>query len=177
MGSATPEISSAYLAAQGRWRYLALPARILAHREAVRAQMEQISIDQPVRPVSRYHPLEQEAETAELPRVQIVDMRQELKSGNRSIFSAALREALERVLRREQQAILFLNRRGTARWHLLRDCGYTVKCRTVYRSPIIPGLCKSASFESLKLSLLVDLLCHPATTRIMPRTCPTAWDP
>jgi primosomal protein N' (replication factor Y) len=64
----------------------------------------------------------------DLPPVQVVDMRQELKSGNRAIFSRALTGGLEEVLQRGQQAILFLNRRGTATYVFCRDCGYVARC-------------------------------------------------
>ena len=63
-----------------------------------------------------------------LPPVQIVDMREELISGNRGIFSRALAEALAEVLERKEQAILFLNRRGTATYVFCRECGYVAKC-------------------------------------------------
>ena len=63
-----------------------------------------------------------------LPPVQVVDMRQELVSGNRGIFSRALVEALGDVLERDEQAILFLNRRGTATYVFCRECGYVAKC-------------------------------------------------
>ncbi len=64
----------------------------------------------------------------EMPPVQVVDMRAELKSGNRGIFSGALAEALAEVLKKGQQAILFLNRRGTATYVFCRECGHTLKC-------------------------------------------------
>ena len=63
-----------------------------------------------------------------LPAVQIVDMRREVKRGNPSPFSAALRERLAACLQEGQQAILFLNRRGYSQTVLCRDCGYTAKC-------------------------------------------------
>ncbi|MBN2388741.1 MAG: primosomal protein N' [Anaerolineales bacterium] len=63
-----------------------------------------------------------------LPPVQVVDMRLELKSGNRGIFSQALVDALGEVLKKDQQAILYLNRRGTATYVFCRDCGYTARC-------------------------------------------------
>ena len=63
-----------------------------------------------------------------LPDVRIVDMRREVKRGNASPFSVALREGLENCLREGQQAILFLNRRGFAQTVLCRDCGYVAKC-------------------------------------------------
>jgi primosomal protein N' (replication factor Y) len=64
----------------------------------------------------------------DLPPIQIVDMRAELKSGNRGIFSQALVDGLDEVLRKGQQAILFMNRRGTATYVFCRDCGYVAKC-------------------------------------------------
>ncbi len=55
-------------------------------------------------------------------------MRQELKAGNRTIFSRALQTALEEVLAAGQQAILFLNRRGTSTYVFCRECGASLKC-------------------------------------------------
>jgi primosomal protein N' (replication factor Y) len=66
--------------------------------------------------------------TAPLPPVRVVDLRQELRAGNRSIFSRALQEALDRTLSAGEQAILFLNRRGAATFVLCRDCGYVARC-------------------------------------------------
>ena len=63
-----------------------------------------------------------------MPPVQVVDMRAELKSGSRGIFSQALIDALDKVLKNDQQAILFLNRRGTATYVFCRDCGTAVRC-------------------------------------------------
>ena len=64
----------------------------------------------------------------QLPPVKIVDMRQELKANHRSIFSRLLQDNLHRTLERGEQAILFLNRRGTASYVFCRDCGYIAKC-------------------------------------------------
>lgn len=64
----------------------------------------------------------------EMPPVQVVDMREELKSGNRGIFSQAMVTALDEVLKQGQQAILFLNRRGTATYVFCRECGHSLKC-------------------------------------------------
>jgi primosomal protein N' (replication factor Y) len=65
---------------------------------------------------------------AGLPQVQVVDMREELKAGNRGIFSRALAESLAESIARRQQAILFLNRRGTATYVFCRECGAAAKC-------------------------------------------------
>ncbi len=66
---------------------------------------------------------------SKLPTVEIVDLRQELKSGNRSIFSQILTTSITETLNEGGQIILFLNRRGGATFVQCRDCGYVVKCR------------------------------------------------
>ncbi|MEA4888425.1 MAG: primosomal protein N' [Clostridiaceae bacterium] len=67
---------------------------------------------------------------AGLPQTTIVDMKQELIAGNRSIFSRGLRQALTRAFDAGHQAIIFLNRRGYAGFLLCRQCGHVVKCRS-----------------------------------------------
>lgn len=64
----------------------------------------------------------------QLPAVCTVDMRQELKEGNRSIFSRKLQELLADRLQKQQQSILFLNRRGYAGFIACRACGHVMKC-------------------------------------------------
>ncbi|MDI3280143.1 MAG: primosomal protein N' [Bacillota bacterium] len=64
-----------------------------------------------------------------LPAVRVVDLGAELRSGNRSLFSRALREAMAERLVRGEQVILFLNRRGFAAAVVCRNCGYTAQCR------------------------------------------------
>ena len=63
-----------------------------------------------------------------LPEIDIVDMREELSEGNRSMFSKDLREAIQLRLDRQEQVVLFLNRRGYASFMLCRDCGYVPQC-------------------------------------------------
>ncbi|MBM3124221.1 MAG: primosomal protein N' [Chloroflexi bacterium] len=63
-----------------------------------------------------------------LPAVEVVDMRQEFLTGNRGIFSRSLVESLAETIERKEQAILFLNRRGTATYVFCRECGAVVKC-------------------------------------------------
>jgi primosomal protein N' (replication factor Y) len=121
-GSATPDLTSLHQAQSGRWRKLNLPARILAHTESVAAY------DKAYHTASRYQKAGEQAAMTDLPAVSLVDMRAELKSGNRSIFSRRLQERLASVLEKEQQAILFLNRRGSATYIFCRDCGHTLKC-------------------------------------------------
>lgn len=63
-----------------------------------------------------------------LPKVNIVDMRLELKDGNRSMFSRALHQAIEQRLARGEQSVLFLNRRGFSTFVMCRSCGYVASC-------------------------------------------------
>ncbi len=110
LGSATPDVTTAFHARRGQIRLLRLPDRIKVQLEQV-VQYEQ-ALDL----------------SGSLPPVQVIDMRQELRSGNRSMFSHALRTSLNEVLALGEQAILFLNRRGSASFVLCRDCGYVAKC-------------------------------------------------
>lgn len=121
-GSATPEIGLYDRARREHWNLLELPERILAHRQVLAAQAAQSGLAIPG--------LNGEGEAAflPLPPVQVVDMRQELKAGNRSIFSRALRDSLTQVLEAGQQAILFLNRRGSSTYVFCRDCGAVLRC-------------------------------------------------
>lgn len=63
-----------------------------------------------------------------LPRVHIIDMRKELSSGNKSIFSGAMLNGLSRCIENGKQAILFVNRRGHSTFVSCRDCGEAIRC-------------------------------------------------
>lgn len=64
----------------------------------------------------------------QLPAVHVVDLRKELKEGNRSIFSRKLQDLLEDRLEKKQQSMLFINRRGYAGFVSCRACGHVMKC-------------------------------------------------
>ncbi|HWK22210.1 MAG TPA: primosomal protein N' [Ureibacillus sp.] len=72
--------------------------------------------------------LKERALKQSLPLVQIVDMRDELKKGNRSMFSQSLIESIKVRLERKEQIVLFLNRRGYSSFVLCRDCGTVLQC-------------------------------------------------
>lgn len=72
--------------------------------------------------------LQNRAMEQELPKAEIIDLREELRKGNRSILSERLHELMEDRLCRGEQIILFLNRRGYAGFLACRSCGYVVKC-------------------------------------------------
>ncbi len=74
-------------------------------------------------------PLTQRANQSTLPTVQVVDLKEELMNGNRSMLSMDLYTAIEENLKQKRQTILFLNRRGYSTFIMCRNCGYTVKCR------------------------------------------------
>ncbi len=103
LGSATPTVEQRYQAHVGESVLLELPERISADVTG-------------------------SAQGLDLPPIHIVDMREELKSGNRGIFSRDLAESLAGTLERGEQAILFLNRRGTATYVFCRECGHVMKC-------------------------------------------------
>lgn len=141
LGSATPDVETFDRARRGELRLLELPQRVIAHE----------SNDAPV----RYQ---------ELPPVEIVDLRTELKRGNRSMFSESLRVALNETLARGEQAILFLNRRGTAQTVVCRDCGYVVKC---------PRCQNPYTLHTFGDPTTRALVCHHCGRHgTMPRVCP-----
>jgi primosomal protein N' (replication factor Y) len=98
LGSATPDVETFYRAQQGEYQLIELKERI-----------------------TPYGPLP-------LPAVKVVDLRDELRAGNRSLFSRSLIGAMTDALARDEQVILFLNRRGTATFVQCRDCGFVFKC-------------------------------------------------
>ena len=115
LGSATPDVESFYRAERNRYILLQLPTRFAAGAPSPDPGRRGDGLGEGVpRP---------------LPPVEIVDLREELKAGNASIFSRRLAEELGGVLERGQQALLFLNRRGTATCVTCRDCGHVVSCR------------------------------------------------
>ena len=122
LGSATPDLGSWYRAQRGRFKYLHLPKRIMGHRRRIRQQGERLGV------ASCYQDDRGDAVTIELPPVQVVDMRAELRAGNANMFSRALQNALAAVLERGEQAMLLLNRRGQATYVFCRDCGYALEC-------------------------------------------------
>ena len=66
----------------------------------------------------------------QLPNATVVDMRDELRAGNRGMFSYPLLHSITGALRAREQSLLFVNRRGGARFILCRDCGFMATCKT-----------------------------------------------
>ena len=154
LGTATPDVVTTYQANKADITLLSLPSRILGHREKLRQQASRYGIDR------RYKPAGGAAETIDLPPVRVVDMRQELRAGNRSMFSRRLQESLREVLENGQQAILFLNRRGATTYVFCRDCGHVLRCSNC-DSPL--------TFHSARERLMCH---HCGKDRQMPEKCP-----
>ena len=126
LGSATPSVESYWRAEKGAYRLLSLPRRVTAQSGASTEDgANELALPRDADDAAASVAV---APWADLPIVQIVDMRAELKAGNTSIFSRALDEALARTLAAGEQAILFLNRRGANTFVLCRDCGHVLKC-------------------------------------------------
>ena len=125
LGSATPDVSTMFRAEQDEFVLLDLPNRVMAHRDQIAEQTRLLNLSE-----ARYMPTETtDALGAELPPVEIVDMRHELRVGNRSIFSRKLQDYLrQNIDSPDEQAILFLNRRGTSTFVMCRNCGYIAQC-------------------------------------------------
>ena len=73
--------------------------------------------------------LTKRANNSKLPKVEIVDLKQELANGNHSMLSQELYKKIEENIKNKHQTILFLNRRGYSTFIMCRECGYTVKCK------------------------------------------------
>ncbi len=99
LGSATPAMESFYRAQKGELKPLELPQRITVRGES------------------------------RLPEVEVVDLREELKAGNTSIFSRSLAKAIPQAVAAREQVILFLNRRGAATFVQCRHCGFVLRCK------------------------------------------------
>ncbi len=130
LGSATPDIESFYRARKGNYRLLELPERVTPY------------------------------DGSALPQVEIVDMREELKAGNQSLFSRSLFQAIGQALANKEQVILFLNRRGAASFIQCRSCGFVMRCKRCD----VP----------LSYHLTEDrLVCHQCNYNIkVPESCP-----
>ncbi len=130
LGSATPDVETFYHTQRGDYRRLELAERVTPR------------------------------EGAPLPQVEVVDLREELKVGNRSIFSRTLSQAVTTAVAKREQVILFLNRRGAATFVQCRNCGFVLRCA---RCEI------TLTFHSAENVLV----CHQCNRRrVLPRACP-----
>jgi len=130
LGSATPDIGSFHKAQQGEYQLVELKERITPRG---------------------YSPL---------PEVTVVDLREELKAGNTSLFSRPLIAAMKGALAQGEQVILFLNRRGTATFVRCRSCAFIFRC---------PRCSIALTYHSVEKRLI----CHRCRYSIpAPQSCP-----
>ena len=130
LGSATPDVETFYHVQRGDYRYLQLPERVTP------------------------------SPSSPLPRVEVVDLKDELRAGNRSLFSRSLSQAIAKAVTGGEQVMLFLNRRGAATFIQCRSCGFVLRCRR----------CEVALTHHLAENTLV---CHQCNYRMpVPQLCP-----
>ena len=130
LGSATPDVETFYYTQRGDYGLLQLPERVVPD------------------------------EGSPLPQVEVVDLRDELKAGNMSIFSRSLSQATAKAVANKEQVILFLNRRGGATFIQCRSCGFVLRCKR----------CEVALTYHFAEDVLV---CHQCNYKMpVPQICP-----
>ncbi|MEH2157652.1 primosomal protein N' [Nostoc sp.] len=118
---------------------------------------------------THYLSLPERINSRPLPPVEIVDMRQELQQGNRSIFSRSLQTALQELQERKQQGILFIHRRGHSTFVSCRSCGYVLEC---------PHCDVSLAYHHTEEKAPELLRCHYCNyARSHPKFCPDCSSP
>jgi len=130
LGSATPDVGSFHKAQQGEYQLVEIKERITPRG------------------------------CSALPEVTVVDLREELKAGNTSLFSRPLVAAMKDALAQGEQVVLFLNRRGTATFVRCRSCGFVFRC---------PRCSIALTYHSAEKRLI----CHRCRYSVpVPRSCP-----
>lgn len=113
--------------------------------------------------------LPQRVQARPMPPIEVVDMRQELQQGNRSIFSRSLTQALEQLQTENQQGLLFIHRRGHSTFVSCRSCGHVVEC---------PHCSVSLTYHHTHERHQPTLRCHYCNyTRVHPPHCPACGSP
>lgn len=118
---------------------------------------------------SLYLSLPERIHARPLPPIEVVDMRQELQQGNRSIFSRSLQAALQQLKDQQQQGILFIHRRGHSTFVSCRSCGYVMDC---------PHCDVSLTYHQPRIGGHESLQCHYCGYRqTHPSHCPSCSSP
>ncbi|MEH2110788.1 primosomal protein N' [Nostoc sp.] len=157
LGSATPSLES--------WVSVGTspPSPLSASREGEQERSLNSALS------THYLSLPERINSRPLPPVEIVDMRQELQQGNRSIFSRSLQTALQELQERKQQGILFIHRRGHSTFVSCRSCGYVLEC---------PHCDVSLAYHHTEEKAPELLRCHYCNyTRSHPKFCPDCSSP
>lgn len=120
-------------------------------------------------PKTYYLSLPERVQSRPMPPIEIVDMRQQLRQGNRTMFSYPLQEALQQLQETKQQGILFIHRRGHSTFVSCRSCGYVMEC---------PHCDVSLSYHYTHEGGTQLLRCHYCNyTQLQPQRCPECDSP
>jgi len=120
-------------------------------------------------PPRLYLSLPQRVHARPMPPIEVVDMRTELHEGNRTIFSRSLQKALEALIEKGNQGILFIHRRGHSSFVSCRSCGHVMEC---------PHCDVSLSFHQTHPNAAAHLRCHYCGYgQPQPSTCPACASP
>ncbi len=170
LGSATPSLES-LIATKGAEGAEVVEGLVEAG-EAGEAGEELIfssAINHQPATINHYLSLPERIGSRPLPDVEIVDLRQELSRGNRSIFSLSLQRAIADMKKRGQQGILFIPRRGHSTFVSCRSCGYVMEC---------PDCDVSLSYHYAHEGATKLLRCHYCNyTSLQPDKCPECSSP
>jgi primosomal protein N' (replication factor Y) len=120
-------------------------------------------------PKTYYLSLPERIHSRPMPPVEIVDMRQQLRQGNRTMFSYSLQRALQELQETKQQGILFIHRRGHSTFVSCRSCGYVMEC---------PHCDVSLSYHHAQEGATQLLRCHYCNYKqLQPQRCPECNSP
>jgi len=117
LGSATPDVRTYY-------RAISTNSSVYPEQGKSSIHLVNKNIKDPIQLLELKHRISKNG----LPDIQIIDLREELATGNKTVFSRLLYQEMKKNLAQKEQMILFLNRRGYSTFIMCRDCGYVVKC-------------------------------------------------
>ncbi|MCU0515454.1 MAG: primosomal protein N' [Oscillatoria sp. Prado101] len=118
---------------------------------------------------THYLSMPERVQSRPIPPVEVADMRQELRAGNRSIFSRSLQQALHRLYATRQQGILFIHRRGHSTFVSCRSCGHVIQC---------PNCDVSLAYHHTHQNAAQLLRCHYCGYgQLHPEQCPECSSP
>jgi len=167
LGSATPSLESWLSVREQRGRGAEQQGSRAAEEEFLTPNSSLLTPNSSL--LTHYLSLPERINSRPLPPVEIVDMREELQQGNRSIFSRSLQEALQQLKEKQQQGILFIHRRGHSSFVSCRSCGYVLEC---------PYCDVSLAYHHTEQGAPELLRCHYCNyTRSHPKFCPDCSSP
>ncbi|BAQ64985.1 primosomal protein N' [Geminocystis sp. NIES-3709] len=171
LGSATPSLESWRLATENNHYLIFSSLNDTSKTPSLLREVEEdhFPLQSNIKGNNYYVTLPNRIQNRPLPPVEIVDMRQELRKGNRSIFSYSLQDALNKLKIEGKQGILFISRRGHSTFVSCRSCGYVMEC---------PHCDVSLSYHYTHEGATELLRCHYCNhTELHPKKCPQCFSP